>query len=397
MIRAASQLLCAAPLAICLAATPLWAQPAPETASAPSTAERQTDTPAPAAGAAAAPNERGTDTPAGEAAKPAAPGTDPWAALGLPPTPGQAGGGSDTAEDPWGFDEEVKEETWQDIVRPQAADLAITTAFFAFALFSFFRKSNPLKYTALAASVAYLGYMKGTMMSVTDIARFIDWEFPQFQYSLAWYLISGFTVATTLLWGRFYCGRICAFGALTQLMDAVVPKKIRWEPSARVERYAGYVKYGLLAGVVAYYIITKYQLFGLQRFTGVYRYVEPFWMYTGVGTTVMWSMLAVLLLATLVVRNLYCRFLCPVGAMLGVMSQVTTLFRIKRWKECNSCKICERTCEWGAIRGPQIVRSECVRCDDCERLYADEKKCVHWVVFHRKKAGLTVGASFQKT
>ena len=42
--------------------------------------------------------------------------------------------------------------------------------------------------------------------------------------------------------------------------------------------------------------------------------------------------------------------------------------RIKRWSECDSCKICEKTCEWGAIRGPKIVMSECVRCDDCERL-----------------------------
>ena len=193
-----------------------------------------------------------------------------------------------------------------------------------------------------------------------------------------------FTVVTTLLWGRLYCGRICAFGALTQLLDAVVPKKIRWEPSARVERYAGYVKYGLLVAVVVYYAFT-------DHFT-IYRYVEPFWMYTGQANVVLWTMLAALLLATLVVRNLYCRFLCPVGAMLGVMSQVTTLFRIKRWSECKTCRICERTCEWGAIRGPQIVRSECVRCDDCERLYADEKKCVHWIVVHRKSMNLPVGS-----
>ena len=30
------------------------------------------------------------------------------------------------------------------------------------------------------------------------------------------------------------------------------------------------------------------------------------------------------------------------------------------------------------------MRSECVRCDDCERLYDDQKKCVHWVVLHRR-------------
>jgi len=48
-------------------------------------------------------------------------------------------------------------------------------------------------------------------------------------------------------------------------------------------------------------------------------------------------------------------------------------------------------CEWGAIRGPKIVASECVRCDDCERLYLDTEKCPHWLILARKsKAVATV-------
>ena len=84
-----------------------------------------------------------------------------------------------------------------------------------------------------------------------------------------------------------------------------------------------------------------------------------------------------LLVATVFVRNLYCRFLCPVGATLGLMSYLT-VFRIKRWTECSTCRICQKACEWGAIDGPRILVTECVRCDDCERLYADEAKCPHW-------------------
>ena len=353
MIRAASRLLSLALLVAIVSGAPLRAQePAPSsTATSP----------------ASVASPSGSDTPSPQ---------------GVPPAAGaKPGAGTDDA---WGFDDEVKVETWADILRPQALDLGITTAFLAFAMVSFFRNSRPLKYATLAMSVAYLGITKSTLISVTDIFRLVHLDFPQFKYSLAWYLIAGFTVVSTLLWGRLYCGRICAFGALTQLLDTVVPKKLRWEPSVKVERYAGYVKYGLLVAVVAYYAAT-------DHFT-IYRYVEPFWMYTGQASPVLWFMLGTLLLATLVVRNLYCRFLCPVGAMLGLMSQVTTLFRIKRWSECKTCRICERTCEWGAIRGPQIVRSECVRCDDCERLYDDEKKCVHWVVVYRKSQNLPVGA-----
>src|SRR4029079_1218696 len=143
-----------------------------------------------------------------------------------------------------------------------------------------------------------------------------------------------------------------------------------------LERRAAWVKDGLLAGTIVYFVLT--------RDISIYRYVEPFWMFTGHAGTGMWIGLGILLLATVFVRNLYCRFLCPVGAFLGLLSNLT-VFRIKRWSECNSCKICEKKCEWGAICGPQIVASECVRCDDCERLYMDKKKCPHWLILLKKK------------
>jgi polyferredoxin len=314
----------------------------------------------------------GAQVPAPEASQPAEaprtlePGEVP------PPDLSQPAGA-----DPWGFDEEEKVETWGDILRPQALDLVLMTAFFTFALVSFFKKSKPLKYAALVMSVAYLGITKSTLISITDIFRLVALDFPQFKYSIAWYLFAIFTVVTTVLWGRLYCGRICAFGAFTQLLDAVVPKRIRREPPVWLERRAGNVKYVLLAAVVGYYILTRNFL--------VYRYVEPFWMFTGSGTLLLWSMLGTLLIATLVVRNLYCRFLCPVGAMLGIIGQVTTVFSIKRWSECKTCKICEKACEWGAIDGPRIIKSECVRCDDCERIYDDKKKCVHWLMIVKKE------------
>jgi polyferredoxin len=266
-------------------------------------------------------------------------------------------------------------ETWGEILRPQAVDLTLFAAFLALALVSFFRKSVRLKYVTFIAAVGYLGFWKSTLLSVTDIFRVADLSLPIFKYNLAWYLFAGFAMVSTVLWGRLYCGRICAYGALTQLLDPIVPRKMRVEIPVRIEKHANLIKYGVLAIVLAYFFAT--------RDVGVYRFVEPFWMFGLFGTTGMWVGLAVLLLATVFVRNLYCRFLCPVGAMLGILSNLT-VFRIKRWAECNSCKICEKTCEWGAIRGPRIVKSECVRCDDCERLYMDQQRCPHWIILRRK-------------
>ena len=41
------------------------------------------------------------------------------------------------------------------------------------------------------------------------------------------------------IWGRVYCGRICAFGALTQLIDAVVPKRFQLEIPAEARAPRG--------------------------------------------------------------------------------------------------------------------------------------------------------------
>jgi NosR/NirI family transcriptional regulator, nitrous oxide reductase regulator len=279
-------------------------------------------------------------------------------------------------DDPWGFeDEEIAAPTWSGDVLDQAPELAMFAAFATLAMVGFFRKSETLKWVTLGAAVLYLGAFRSQLVSIVNIFALTKWNLPIFRYNLAWYLFAVFTLATTVLWGRLYCGRVCAFGAMTQLLDKVVPARLRLEVPRAIESKAACIKYALLGTTVLYFLVTSD--------ISIYRYVEPFWMFTGVALTPMWVGLGVLLLATVFVRNLYCRFLCPVGAFLGLISQLT-VFRIPRWSECSNCKLCEKTCEWGAIEGPKIHLSECVRCDDCERLYADTAKCPHWLILARK-------------
>ena len=297
-----------------------------------------------------------------------------------------AGSGSASATQPadelppddfWDFEDEEEAETWGTLLRDQGLDLALFAAFATLALVSFHRKSVPLKYVTLAVAVVYLGFYKSQLISVVNLYSAATGNLPVFRYSLAWYLFAGFTVVTTVLWGRLYCGRICAYGALTQLLDRVVPDRLRLEVPPWLERRAAWIKYFLLGAVLLYFLATSD--------IAAYRYVEPFWMFTLRASPALWIGLGALLVATVFVRNLYCRFLCPVGAALGLLSKLT-IFRIKRWSECNTCKICEKACEWGAIQGPRIDMTECVRCDDCERLYADTAKCPHWIILRRTGA-----------
>jgi NosR/NirI family nitrous oxide reductase transcriptional regulator len=306
--------------------------------------------------------------------------------------PGDDLGGDDLAgDDPGGWEFEDADDvapSLLDLAASQALDIGLFAAFAVLVMVSFLRKSVPLKYVTLVASVLYMGFYKSQLLSIVNVfgslsellSRLSIGTFesglPPFAYSLAWYSFAGFAVITTVLWGRVYCGRVCAFGALTQLIDAVVPARFRVNVPAALERRASYIKYGILFAAVGYYLAT--------REIGFYRYIEPFWLFTREGTTVLWVMLGALLVASVFVRNLYCRFLCPLGAALGLLSTLT-VFKIKRWSECSQCALCEKTCEWGAIRQRKIVLTECVRCDDCEILYDDKARCPHWLLALKRK------------
>jgi polyferredoxin len=273
-------------------------------------------------------------------------------------------------------DDEEDTPTWGQELRTQAVDLAATAAFIVLAFVGFFRKNDALKVVTLVAAIGYLGFYKSDLVSIVNVFGLVGGNLPIFRHNLAWYLLASVTLVSTVLWGRVYCGRMCAFGALTQVIDRVVPAAWQVKIPAAIERRAALIKYGVLAFAISYFLVTRNPL--------IYPYVEPFWLFGFHGTPALWIALAILLAATVFVRNLYCRFLCPVGAFLGLLSRLT-VFRIKRWSECDTCRICQKACEWGAIRGPQIVLTECVRCDDCERLYHDTRKCPHHLILIRRE------------
>ena len=280
----------------------------------------------------------------------------------------------------WNFaDEDEAAPSWTDDLKDQALDLTMFAAFATLALVGFFKKSERLKWITMGIAVVVPRLCAKPADHDRQHLRPDEWNLPVFRHNMT-------LVPVRDLHRRDHdlVGPLLLRPCLRVRLDDSTPRQDR--PGAAPLRGAAadrstsrtYIKYGLLGATVLYFLVTKD--------ISIYRYVEPFWMFSRQASTGMWIGLAVLLVATVFVRNLYCRFLCPVGAFLGLLSNLT-VFRIKRWSECNTCKICEKTCEWGAIRGPKIVASECVRCDDCERLYMDKQKCPHWLILLKGKMG----------
>jgi len=185
-------------------------------------------------------------------------------------------------------------------------------------------------------------------------------------------LIVVFTLVTTFFWGRVFCSSLCPFGALQDLITRFVPRKFQRELPQAIHDKAIYIKYAVLALLV----VTALTFSELSLF----QYFEPFGtIFYFSQSILLWVILIAFLLASTMISRFYCRYACPLGAALGVVSLVSP-WRIKRVQQCQVCKVCEHACPTGAIRGPDIDFKECVRCDVCEiKLIATSGVCKHSV------------------
>ena len=81
-----------------------------------------------------------------------------------------------------------------------------------------------------------------------------------------------------------------------------------------------------------------------------------------------WLIVAIFLSAVLLnlaVPRFYCRFICPTGAMFGILSRLAIWRMGKTKNECADCHLCEKNCEGACSPTSQIRINECVLCMNC--------------------------------
>ena len=295
-------------------------------------------------------------------ARDAAPGA---AAVGQPPSAGDPG-----APDLDFSLTETQTVLGRTLERTSLAEVAWMLALLALVTVAFFLKRDRLRWVALAATFLYLGWFDGGFLSVSHITAAISVGPGVFLEDIPLLLFAVFTVVTTLLAGRVFCGFLCPFGALQDFLEKVVPRKFRRELPRALHERLWMVKYLCLAAIL------------LPALAGsrasIFPFFEPFGtVFFLSSSVVLWGIAGAILVASAIVPRFYCRYACPLGAALAVASTVSP-FRIRRVEHCDHCKVCEQACPTGAVHGPRIHFAECVRCNICEtRLIEKAGVCRH--------------------
>jgi ferredoxin len=166
---------------------------------------------------------------------------------------------------------------------------------------------------------------------------------------------------------RSFCGMLCPLGTLQGIFGAAGRRlfKRRLTVPAGVDRVARFLKYG----VFAVFLLWTWQAAEL-----VMRPYDPWvaWAHLtaadllttyGIGLAV----LLVSLAGSLVYERFFCKYLCPAGALLGLLSRVSFLNIRRDAATCIDCGRCDKACMMNVevATADVVTSSECISCNEC--------------------------------
>jgi transcriptional regulator of nitric oxide reductase len=260
------------------------------------------------------------------------------------------------------------------------------------------RLYEALRIGFLLFTLVWIGWIAGAQLSIVNVFGWLHGLFDGHGVDVLLgdpllCVLLAFVFVSFVVWGRgVFCGWLCPFGALQELLAKLgrVVRLPQWSPSHRTHRRLWPLKYVSLA------VLTLAALHGLQTMA-VAAEVEPFKTVISMRMDRTWPFLAyalVLLAAGLFVERAFCRFLCPLGAVMAIGGKLRLrrFNALKRRPECGSpCQLCARRCPIQAIEPDgKINMDECFYCLDCQVIYHDAHVCPPLVLEARRHRKLSV-------
>ncbi len=172
------------------------------------------------------------------------------------------------------------------------------------------------------------------------------------------------------LLGSLICGWVCPFGLLQDLAVKVPIKKFP------LPQWTGNFRYVILVGTV---LLVPY-LFGESHPLFVCRICPAGALEKAVpdvitqaltGKDIVWpnaikiTIVVVFLVTMFLTIRPWCRVLCPLGAIFGLLNKASVLsMRLEDYK-CTECKRCHTLCVYGGTPNMALNDPRCLRCLEC--------------------------------
>lgn len=249
------------------------------------------------------------------------------------------------------------------------------------AFLSFSKKNESLRYFTLGLSFAYLGILMGGGFSINDVLRLLSLHNPVFLNNLYWYSLVVIAIGLTVIAGRFYCGWLCPFGGILEILYRVVP--IEWTVTGSTDRYLKVVKYVNLVILLLIAFLFADKILAIYL-VGI---IEPFATFFNLhGDLISWMWLLLMLVFSSAISRFYCRYFCPLGGFFALLSRLCSFLKIRQLSinlpqdNCKGCKLAQKKCQMDAIsyneklKKPSIDGNECFMCNTCAAICPVESK-----------------------
>ncbi|MBN2244103.1 MAG: 4Fe-4S binding protein [Acidobacteria bacterium] len=216
-------------------------------------------------------------------------------------------------------------------------------------------------------ALAYFGfYRQGCICPIGSIQNVaLSIADPDYMISFGVLAFFFLPLAAALLFGRVFCGGVCPLGAVQDLV-LLWPKKI----PRKLDRVLGILPYVYLAAAV-YFAIWSLRLTGGEEGIVVARRFlicewDPFvGLFRIAGSFHMLALGAVFIIGGMFIGRPYCRWLCPYGGILSILSRFAWKnVKITPGRELD-CGLCAEACPFGAIAGNRADRGACLSCARC--------------------------------
>ncbi len=178
-------------------------------------------------------------------------------------------------------------------------------------------------------------------------------------------------ILISLTFGKSFCSWFCPIGFISELIGDFGEKIFKRR--LKLPKWLDYplrsLKY-LFLGYLVYSVVFVMSTLALRAFLdSPYNIVSDVKMYAffaDISQTAI-IVIAVLFVLSIVIRNFWCRFLCPYGALLGIFSILSPNKIQRNASSCIDCGLCNKACpsfiKVDSVK--TVISDECSTCMSC--------------------------------